>query len=79
MAQSDYIRGFKAGIVRGRLEALVEYQKANKHHGLPSNEALDKIFKLLFKYRERNRCSAHINEWECYRNHIITHWNDMEE
>jgi len=79
MAYKDYLRGYKAGVALGRNEALVEFQKANKHHGLPSNETLNKIFKLLFEYRERNRCSVHFNEWDCYRNYITTHWNDMEE
>ena len=79
MAYKDYLRGYKTGVALGRNEALIEFQKANKHHELPSNEALDKIFKLLFEYRERNKCSAHINEWECYRNYITTHWNDIEE
>lgn len=78
MAQNDYIRGYKVGVEKGRKEALVEFQKTNTHHGLPSNDALNKIFGLLFEYRERNRCSAHFNEWECYRNYITEHWNDKK-
>lgn len=76
MAKRDlYIEGYRMGLLKGRNEAMIEFQKQNNHHDLPSNKALDRVFELLQEYERTNRFEVHFNEMERRKNYITTHWN----
>ena len=76
MAHTDYIKGFKVGVERGKQEGFIEAQKLNTNTDLPSNETLFKIFQLLFTCQEEDRktCSCYMNAYEHYANYITKNW-----
>ena len=72
----SFVKGYKIGLKDGKRDALVEFQKTNPNKGLPSNETLHKIFKLLFECQEvdRKTCSVYMNQYERYTNYITENW-----
>ena len=74
--QDGLVKGYELGVKEGKQEALVELQKNNPNKDLPSNEALFRIFKLLFECEENDRktCSCYMNQYEHYAKYIAKHW-----
>ena len=76
----SYVKGYKIGLAHGKRDALVEFQKENPVKGLPSNEVLFKIFRLLFECKELDEktSSCYMNQYEHYADYVVTHWEQDE-